>query len=238
MKLTPINRKRVKYTARKHIQEHFGQAVKINIFMIIWQILRVWSGWGVVALAAVLATTTTPDTLSSDQGSGNYIGSFIVQTILAVLVWSTMWAIIDQFRKPKEASSLGNILQAFSGRRFLPTFVLALDQRILIFLWHLCFLVPGFVKRFSYAQTYYALKMDQLYHRRQGSLTDYITISRRVMYGRKFELFCLELSFIGWHLLGIFTLGFAYIYIVPYLNTSRVVYSSQIFTLATIEGAH
>ncbi len=51
------------------------------------------------------------------------------------------------------------------------------------------------------------------------------------MNGRKWELFLLELSFIGWHLLGILTAGLAYIYVVPYLNATRVAYSRHLFTM-------
>ena len=56
------------------------------------------------------------------------------------------------------------------------------------------------------------------------------------MAGRKWELFLLELSFIGWHIIGILTGGLAYIYIVPYLNATRVSYSRHLFTLAMSES--
>lgn len=55
------------------------------------------------------------------------------------------------------------------------------------------------------------------------------------MAGRKWELFLLELSFIGWHILGFVTAGLAYIYVIPYLNATRVAYSRHLLTLKLAE---
>ncbi|MBU6001502.1 DUF975 family protein, partial [Lactococcus lactis] len=54
---------------------------------------------------------------------------------------------------------------------------------------------------------------------------------RKIMNGRKWELFLLDLSFIGWHLFGILTAGLAYIYVIPYLNATKVAYSRRLFKL-------
>jgi len=40
--------------------------------------------------------------------------------------------------------------------------------------------------------------------------------------GHKMELFVLSLSFIGWILLGSITLGIAYIWVLPYMQTTFV----------------
>ncbi len=103
------------------------------------------------------------------------------------------------------------------------------------FLWTLLFILPGVIKVFSYSQTYFAYKIDVENGTRQRQLTDYIKISRHIMDGRKWELFLLELSFIGWHILALLTAGLAYIYVIPYLNASRVAYSRHLFTLAVSE---
>ena len=55
---------------------------------------------------------------------------------------------------------------------------------------------------------------------------DAVRLSRRMMKGHKWECFLLDLSFLGWHLLGFFTFGFADIFwCVPYhLSTFTEVY--------------
>jgi uncharacterized membrane protein len=44
--------------------------------------------------------------------------------------------------------------------------------------------------------------------------------SSRMMKGYKWKLFCLQLSFIGWLMLGTLTLGIAYLWIAPYMGMS------------------
>jgi len=68
---------------------------------------------------------------------------------------------------------------------------------VYIILWSMLFVIPGIVKSFSYAMTPYIL-----YEHPELSPNAAITESRRMMDGNKGRLFCLELSFIGWHLLS------------------------------------
>lgn len=44
--------------------------------------------------------------------------------------------------------------------------------------------------------------------------------SREMMRGHKFEMFLLDLSFIGWILLSILTLGIGYLWLAPYMQTA------------------
>ena len=45
--------------------------------------------------------------------------------------------------------------------------------------------------------------------------------SIEIMRGNKFRYFCLNLSFIGWFLLSILTLGILYFWIYPYIFTAQ-----------------
>jgi uncharacterized membrane protein len=69
-------------------------------------------------------------------------------------------------------------------------------------LWSLLFIIPGIVKYYSYSMTYYV----SLDHPEYSSM-ECIQESERLMQGNKMELFCLDLSFIGWHLLGLLCFG-------------------------------
>ena len=48
--------------------------------------------------------------------------------------------------------------------------------------------------------------------------TNYITQSRQLMNGHKIDRFVIDLSFIGWFILSIFTLGLLNIWLVPYYS--------------------
>lgn len=84
------------------------------------------------------------------------------------------------------------------------------------FLWSLLLVIPGIIKSYSYALTPYILReMPEL------SENEAIKLSSRMMDGHKGELFILQLSFIGWNMLGALTLGILnLVYVSPYLCTS------------------
>ena len=48
-----------------------------------------------------------------------------------------------------------------------------------------------------------------------------LNLSKEITYGHKMELFVLDLSFIGWCLLGAITFGLAFIYVAPYMNATK-----------------
>jgi len=88
------------------------------------------------------------------------------------------------------------------------------------FLWSLLFVIPGIVKAFSYAMTPYLLGDCK-----QVSATDALKLSVKMMRGHKWELFTLELSFLGWHLLNALTCGILGVfYVGPYRNMALAGY--------------
>lgn len=48
--------------------------------------------------------------------------------------------------------------------------------------------------------------------------------SFKIMKGHKWELFVLELSFIGWGILSILTLGIGFLWLIPYIQTTMRIY--------------
>ena len=94
---------------------------------------------------------------------------------------------------------------------------------IFIFLWSLLLIVPGIIKAYSYAMTPYIL-VD----RPELSVRDAIRLSGRMMSGRKLDLFCLLLSFIGWMLLCILTLGIGILFLSPYMMTAQAAFYQDV----------
>ncbi len=87
----------------------------------------------------------------------------------------------------------------------------------------LFFLVPGVVASYAYAMVPYILEERQDY-----SVQKAFYASRRIMKGHKWELFCLRLSFLGWYLLGILTLGIGFILIIPYQSAAEAAFYNEI----------
>lgn len=86
---------------------------------------------------------------------------------------------------------------------------------VFVLLWSLLLFIPGIIMAFAYAMTPYILVENP-----EMKAIDAIRKSRSMMKGHKFDLFYLELSFIGWILLSILTLGIGLLWLVPYMETS------------------
>lgn len=112
----------------------------------------------------------------------------------------------------------------FNGfKNFVNTFLTGLLHTLFIALWSLLFCIPGIVKSYSYAMTFFIQKDHP-----EMSGTEAITASREMMQGHKWELFVLDLSFIGWYCLVGLTFGLLSFYVVPYHNATRAAYYEKL----------
>lgn len=100
--------------------------------------------------------------------------------------------------------------------RFGHSLVTGLLVSLFTALWSLLFVIPGIVKSYSYAMTYY-IAFDRPYL----SANDCITESRRMMDGHKMRLFLLDLSFIGWYIVGALCLGIGTLWVDAYHRMAR-----------------
>lgn len=81
------------------------------------------------------------------------------------------------------------------------------------------FIVPGIIYSYS---TYFAYEL--MSDNPNLSPMEALRLSRKMCRGHRTELFELDLSFIGWGLLIVITLGFASIYVDPYMYTVKALY--------------
>ena len=88
---------------------------------------------------------------------------------------------------------------SFAGKLIL----LALVQYIFIFLWTLLFIIPGFIAAYRYRFAVYNLCENP-----DMGVMEAINMSKAQTAGFKWQLFVLDLSFIGWRILSGLTLGF------------------------------
>lgn len=101
------------------------------------------------------------------------------------------------------------------GQGFLQKFL----RGLYIALWSLLFIIPGIVKSYSYAMTPYIMTEHP-----EMTANEAITASRQLMDGHKMELFLLQLSFIGWMILNIFTLGIGSLWLNPYMQATEAAF--------------
>ena len=144
----------------------------------------------------------------------SYIG---VGAIAAILITGPLALGLVYVTKDLFNSEVPSYQRMFDGfHRFGDAFVLMLLQGIFQFLWSLLFVIPGIVKSYSYAMAFYILDDEE-----GISANDAITKSREIMDGHKWELFCLELSYIGWLILCTFTLGILSLWVQPKMAAAK-----------------
>lgn len=108
------------------------------------------------------------------------------------------------------------LADAFSGfDDFWSAFKVDYLTKLFVRLWSLLLLIPGIVKALSYTWAPYILAENP-----GKPVLECISESKEMTDGYKMELFTLSLSFVGWWLLGIVTLGIAFIWVIPYMQAT------------------
>lgn len=103
----------------------------------------------------------------------------------------------------------------FKDGRYGNVTLTMLYKGFLIFLWSLLLIIPGIIKSYAYRMVPYILAENpQMNYKRALELSDQMTD------GMKFDILVLDLSFIGWHLLGVVTFGIGSIFINPYIRAT------------------
>lgn len=142
--------------------------------------------------------------------SGSVIASVIITPAFSLSL-VTVYLNLAKGKKPEVVDTFEGFKDFWSA--FKVTFLVGLYT----FLWSLLFIIPGIIKAYSYSMSMYILAENK-----GKPAKECIKESMLMMDGHKMEFFVLELSFILWYLLGIITLGIAYIWIVPYITATTV----------------
>lgn len=111
-------------------------------------------------------------------------------------------------------STVGRIFVPFT-RGYLNVVKTMLLQSIIIFLWSLLLIIPGIIKAFQYILVPYILAENPEIEWRRA-----LDLSREMTNGNKFRIFVLQLSFIGWYILGALALGIGLIFVSPYVEAT------------------
>lgn len=146
--------------------------------------------------------------------------SSLIGTIIAMpLVWGLYVSFLE-LNRGKELE-FGPLFSGYSQSRVWSTMIL---KMIYIILWALLLIIPGIIKSYSYALTEFIMK-DNPEMKNNAAIEK----SMEMMQGRKFDLFVLDLTFLGWYLLAcIFTLGIGVLWVAPYNYAARAAFYEDI----------
>ena len=132
-------------------------------------------------------------------------------------------AIFLSLARGKEKVDLADLFKGFTGADFVRLLLLGLMEEIFIFLWSLLFVIPGIVKSYSYSQAIYLA-----YDHPDWDWQKCIDESRRIMDGNKMKLFVLDLSFIGWYIVGMLACGIGVLWVDPYRQAARAEFYQEL----------
>lgn len=192
--------------ARERLEGQWGTFVLMTFLMLVIQTILQIPGY----IGSLLEILSPENVLASLSFSN-------ISNILSLLALPLSWGLtVSLLRNHREESvDLENLFDGFRGGRYTRVFCAIFLVNLFTFLWTLLLIIPGIMKAFSYALTPYILLDEPELTARQA-----ITRSCEIMEGRRWKLFCLYLSFIGWGILSILTFGIGILWLVPYMNAS------------------
>ena len=192
--------------ARERLEGQWGTFVLMTFLMLVIQTILQIPGY----IGSLLEILSPENVLASLSFSN-------ISNILSLLALPLSWGLtVSLLRNHREESvDLENLFDGFRGGRYTRVFCALFLVNLFTFLWALLLIIPGIMKAFSYALTPYILLDEPELTARQA-----ITRSCEIMEGRRWKLFCLYLSFIGWGILSLLTFGIGFLWLVPYMNAS------------------
>lgn len=161
--------------------------------------------------------------ISTDAANGATASTFVITLVLLPLYIGYLWTFLSVIRTGEKIKFSG-LFQAFSEiSMYLKILGTYLVMMVYMFLWFLLLIIPGVIKAFAYSQTYFVLKDNP-----DIRINAAITKSRKLMHGYKWKYFLLQLSFIGWIILSLITLGIGFIWLSPYLSASNAAFYNEL----------
>ena len=140
----------------------------------------------------------------------------------------------------QERLNFGNLFYAFTSGKYGNIVFVNFLRSLFLFLWSLLLVIPGIVMGYAYSMVPYLLAENPALDYRRA-----LSLSKDMTQGHKWEIFVLELSFIGWFLLGALACGLGTLFVNPYYHSTRaqlyvalraIALDRGIVTLSELEG--
>ncbi|KEI86938.1 DUF975 family protein [Clostridium botulinum] len=113
-------------------------------------------------------------------------------------------------------TNMGYLGYCFKEGSYFGVLVTMLLRSIYTFLWTLLLVIPGIIKGYAYSMVPYILADNPSIGAERA-----IQLSNRMTDGEKWDMFVLDLSFLGWYILGMLALGIGVIFVNPYVNSTK-----------------
>lgn len=199
----------IRAIARERLEGNWGNAALVTLVMIVCAgVLN-----SAFQYAGMLALPVSGDAAGAAGQGTSLIGTCIFMPI--AYAYAVM--MLSLVRGGKLAVT--GLFGCYNKR----VFVTMLLKFIYQVLWALLLIIPGIVKSYSYAMTEFIMNDNP---ELEGNKA--IEASMAMMQGNKMRLFLLDLSFIGWAILALLTMGLGFILLEPYMYAARAAFYEEL----------
>lgn len=221
-------------SAREGLRGHWGAAIAVGLLTVIL-CGGGGSSRGANSLAS-LSTTAQDDWLTEVLNSfdlANYLSRGTMTMLRTLLYVSAIVTLVvggailmgnARFQLNLLTGQNASFKDLFSQiHRLWAGFCMMFLQGLFVYLWSLLLIIPGIIAMYRYAlMPYLMAEFPEL------SAMDAMRESKRLMRGNKWRLFCLQLSFIGWILLGSITFGIGMLWVNPYRYAAEAAFYLEV----------
>ncbi|MDZ7673425.1 MAG: DUF975 family protein [Halanaerobiales bacterium] len=113
-------------------------------------------------------------------------------------------------------SNIGNLGYVFKEGSYFNVFITMLLRSIYLILWTLLLIIPGIIKLYAYRMVPYILADNPDIKAGRA-----IQLSKEMTSGEKMDIFILDLSFLGWFILGSLLFGIGIFFVQPYYDSTN-----------------
>ena len=205
-----MNRVELKREAKKTLKKNYNDSLLI---VIIYFAIAILAGF----LFGFIAKLIKVDTNLIQ------IGQSIVSLLISLMVIPGFYSYFLKISRNKKTS----VKELFAKTDFfIPILLIYLLSCILVLLWSILFIIPGIIASFCYSQIYLVyLDNPKL------KVTEVLKESKKLIKGYKMDYFILNLSFIGWSILAVFTFGLLYIWLIPYIVLTQINFYNELIKI-------
>ena len=180
--------------------------------------------WAQPVVATLIVTLVTAFTQGGNQ---THSATFItLGTLVALLIAENLqfgYSVgMLRFNRGRE-NTVNEMINAGFKEDYGRVLGIMLLGTLFILLWCLLLIIPGIIKAYAYIMAPYIAEDNPELGPREC-----LRRSEAMMYGHKMDLFILHLSYIGWILLGILSLGIGLLWVSPWIEMAQVKFYEEL----------
>ena len=218
-----MDRALLKQNAKQNFKKDWFKAAIVTLIM-----------QGASLVSSTFTVTQNTTGISEEQVIATTSTSFL-SVILSILVFSILtvggFRFFQKTRK-NVMTDIGEVIGNFKDGNYKNIVTITFLKNLKIVLWSLLFFVPGIIKNYEYylIENILAVRPDL-------DRDSAFKMSKAIMKGNKMDAFVLDLSFLGWVFLSLFTLGIlSIVYVNPYMIATKVEFYAYVRAEAINKG--